>query len=377
MKMAKTSADWKTEEIVPSLIELATKGLVKMYDPSKRLFCYRMREVEDGSLVPYGTSRRYTIITLIGLCRLEEGGRRSPIDVRSTIDKLVLEFGNNDNVGDLGLLIWLCALAYPEYLDRLYDKYLKDNLLERFGDFREARTMELSWLLTGMSYAKKRLGAQLQNYDQLAEKIYGVILCNYGGKAIFRHSGTRSVTGRLRGRIGSFADQVYPSYALLIFSYAFNRKEALDPAIENVKTLCRLQGEFGQWWWHYDAKSGGVVGRYPVYSVHQEGMAPMTLFEAGKRAGVDFSQYIHRGLDWIIGKNEINECLIDKERQMIWRSISPTRIRSLQEEFCSVATKTVGVPKSISSGLKVLRESRPYCFGWLLYAFAAKDGWSL
>ena len=373
MKVDTTSTNLERNGIVPGLIELAAKGLVKMYDTEKNMFCYRMREVEGGKLVPEDVSRRYTIITLMGLRRFEDGGGRSPIDVRSTIDRLVLEFGNNDNVGDLGLLIWLCALAFPEYLDRLYDKYLKDNLLKQFGDFREARTMELSWLLTGMSYAKKRLGSQLQNYDQLAENIYGVILGNYGGKGIFRHSGKRSVSGILRGRIGSFADQVYPSYALSIFSDAFNRKEALDPAIENVKTLCRLQGEHGQWWWHYDSKSGTVVGRYPVYSVHQEGMAPMTLLMVGRHAGQDFSKYINRGLEWINGKNEINECLIDRERQMIWRSISPSRIRCLQEELCSLVIKRREVHKNISGGLTVLRESRPYCFGWLLYAFAGTD----
>ena len=129
MSITKTSADWKGEEIVPSLIDLATNGLMKMYDPSKRLFCYRMSEVESGKLVPKGISRRYTIMTLIGLSRLEEGGGLSPIDVRTTIDQLVRGFGDNDNVGDLGLLIWLCALAYPEYLNKLHDKYLKINLV--------------------------------------------------------------------------------------------------------------------------------------------------------------------------------------------------------------------------------------------------------
>ena len=373
MSIAKTSADWKVEEFVPSLIDLATNGLVKMYDPSKRLFCYRMSEVDGGKLVPEGISRRYTIMTLIGLSRLEEGGGRSPIDVRKTIDHLVQGFGDNDNVGDLGLLIWLCALAYPECLEELHKKYLKANNLERFDDFRQSKTMELSWFLTGISYSKARTGSLLRNNDQLAEQVYASILDNYGGKGIFRHQGTHGLSGKLRGRIGSFADQVYPSYALSVFSQAFNRKEALDPAIENAKAVCRLQGEHGQWWWHYDAKSGGALGRYPVYSVHQYGMAPMMLFMVGERAGLDFSRYIYLGLEWITGKNEIAESLVDSERQMIWRNISPTRIRCFQEELRSLIIKPVGAPASMCNGISVLRESRPYCFGWLLYAFAGKS----
>jgi len=373
MSITKTSADWKGEEIVPSLIDLATNGLMKMYDPSKRLFCYRMSEVESGKLVPKGISRRYTIMTLIGLSRLEEGGGLSPIDVRTTIDQLVRGFGDNDNVGDLGLLIWLCALAYPECLEKLHDKYLKVNNLERFDDFRQSRTMELSWLLTGISYAKARTESLLRNDDKLAEEVYASILGNYGGKGIFRHLGMRSLSGKLRGRVGSFADQVYPSYALSVFAHAFNRKEALDPAIENAKAVCRQQGELGQWWWHYDAKSGGVLGRYPVFSVHQYGMAPMMLFMVGERAGLDFSQHIYLGLEWITGKNEIAESLVDSERRMLWRNISPTRMRCFQEELRSLFIKPEGTPTSIGSGLSVLRESRPYCFGWLLYAFAGRN----
>ena len=359
-------------DLVTGLIELASRGLMKMYDPARKLFCYRMSEVEGGRLVPEGISRRYTIITLIGLSRLEEGGRRSPIDLRTTIDQLVQGFGDNDNVGDLGLLIWLCALAYPEYLEKLHDKYLKANNLERFDDFRKAKTMELSWLLTGLSYSKERTRSLLQNDAKLAEQVYAAILGNYGGKGIFRHLGTHDLSGKLRGRIGSFADQVYPTYALSVFAQAFNRKEALDPAIETAKALCRLQGELGQWWWHYDAKSGGVLGRYPVYSVHQEGMAPMMLFLVGELAGVDFSRHIYHGLKWITGKNEIAESLIDSERQMIWRNISPTRIRCFQDELRSLIGKPEGTPTSVGSDLSVLRESRPYCFGWLLYAFAGK-----
>jgi hypothetical protein len=373
MSMAKTSADWKGKEVVPGLIDLATNGLVKMYDPSKGLFCYRMSEVEGKTLVSEGISRRYTIMTLIGLSRLEEGGGRSPIDVRTTIDQLVQGFGDNDNVGDLGLLIWLCALAYPAYLEKLHEKYLKADNLERFDDFRHSRTMELSWLLTGISYAKAKMGSLLQKDEKLAEQIYSSILCNYGGKGIFRHLGTQGLSGMLRGRIGSFADQVYPSYALSVFAQAFNRKEALDPAIEVAKAVCRLQGKLGQWWWHYDAKSGGVLGRYPVYSVHQYGMAPMMLLMVGECAGLDFSRHIYPGLEWITGKNEIAESLVDSERRMIWRNISPSMLRCFQEELGSLIINPVGQPMNMRSGLSVLRESRPYCFGWLLYAFAGKN----
>ena len=73
MKIDTSSINLERNKLVPGLIDLAAKGLVKMYDTEKNMFCYRMREVEGGKLVLEDVSRRYTIITLMGLRKLEEG----------------------------------------------------------------------------------------------------------------------------------------------------------------------------------------------------------------------------------------------------------------------------------------------------------------
>ena len=65
----------------------------------------------------------------------------------------------------------------------------------------------------------------------------------------------------------------------------------------------------GQWWWHYDSLTGNVFQRYPVYAVHQHGMAPMALFALADAARLDFSQSICNGLAWIYGGN--NELAVD------------------------------------------------------------------
>jgi len=370
MRTTNTSSDWKGEEIRPSFIDLATNGLVKMYDPSKKLFCYRMSEVEGGKLVPEGLSRRYTIMTLIGLSRLEEGGGQSPIDVRITIDQLVQGFGDNDNVGDLGLLLWLCALAYPEHLEKLHEKYLKVDNLEQFDDFRQANTMELSWLLTGIVYAKVRTGSLLRKDEILAEQVYASILGNYGGKGIFRHLGMHGLSGKLRGRIGSFADQVYPIYALTLYNKVTGSKRALEVATECSDTICHHQGPLGQWWWHYNSATGRVIGPYPVYSVHQYGMAPMALFAIGSATGRDYQGSILRGLDWICGKNELNFNMIDEKRNVIWRCFYRSRAKLYADEVLGLLRSPV--EKMERRDIHVLREFRPYCYGWLLYAFAGE-----
>jgi len=72
-----------------------------------------------------------------------------------------------------------------------------------------------------------------------------------------------------------------------------------------AEAICRMQGPSGQWWWHYDARNGRIFERYPVYAVHQDGMAPMALFALGEVARLDFSEPIYKGLAWISGNNEL------------------------------------------------------------------------
>jgi hypothetical protein len=43
--------------------------------------------------------------------------------------------------------------------------------------------------------------------------------------------------------------------------------------------ICTVQGNSGQRWWHYDSRTDRVVEGYPVYSVHQDAMALMDLFD--------------------------------------------------------------------------------------------------
>src|SRR5262249_44595348 len=155
----------------------------------------------------------------------------------------------------------------------------------------ERNTMELSWFLTGLSYA---------GISNLAQKTYELLRSNQGPHGFFGHSAsTGTVAGRFRGAVGSFADQVYPIYAFSSFYIAFQNESAWNVASKCARATCASQGPLGQWWWHYDAKSGRVVQHYPVYSVHQHAMGPMALFKAMQTGRSDFTEPILKGLSWI------------------------------------------------------------------------------
>ncbi|MGB6729296.1 MAG: hypothetical protein WBE74_25600, partial [Terracidiphilus sp.] len=193
---------------------------------------------------------------------------------------------------------------------------------------------------------------------------------NCGHSGIYGHLTLSSpVRGYVRRRIGSFADQVYPTIALARLSQVLDDKDARARALLTAKTMCRLQAPLGEWSWHYDSATGKVVSRYPVYSVHQHAMAPMMLFAAGDAAGCDFSDAIFKGLAWISGNNELHRDFIEPSLGLVWRCIYLPPFNVYTDAALRFAQLRRG---TASAQLKIRYECRPYELGWLLYAFAGR-----
>jgi hypothetical protein len=229
--------------------------------------------------------------------------------------------------------------------------------------------MELAWLLTGLANAARTRQSGLGSLHELSMKTYVLLRRNQGESGLFGHQAIwKSLTGLVRGRIGTFADQVYPIYAFSRFAEAFGDREAVDWASRCAEAICRFQGPCGQWWWHYDALNGKVFRRHPVYSVHQDGMAPMALFALSDVADMDFSGSIYSGLEWIYGNNELGIDFRDMSAGVIWRNIHQKGGRLVRESRNYISPAAADLPKN----LEQLRECRPYELGWLLYAFAGR-----
>src|ERR1700733_2653564 len=78
----------QTPQDVQALVASATAGLLPMFNESKQLFCDRTILTEQG-MVHQGLSPRYTLITLMGLHRLEQSGHASPIAIQPSFDGLM------------------------------------------------------------------------------------------------------------------------------------------------------------------------------------------------------------------------------------------------------------------------------------------------
>jgi hypothetical protein len=357
---------------VAQLMTLAVEGLAPMFDAESQLFCYRLRQ-GDAGLIRERLSPRYTIMSVLGLIQAEKAGLVSALPVQTILNHLIEDTGWINNVGDLGLMLWLCAAACPERLAEMSAAWDVRNALVRFGEARYKRTTELAWFLAGLAHMTLvSRGGSLAAPD-LAATVYRLLRENQGDSGTFGHEArTGTFSGMVRGHIGSFADQVYPIYALTMFARAYGVREAFGAAGKCAEAICRAQGSLGQWWWHYDARAGRVAERYPVYSVHQDGMAPMALFALADEANFDFTEAIYKGLQWIGGDNEAQRDLRDMDQKVIWRSIYHSSRYELWRHRMRYLVGA-GIPPTSSDELKVLLECRPYHLGWLLYAFAGRN----
>jgi len=361
----------RTDCTFAGIVELARAGLPGMFNSGRKLFCHILRQNAGGQLVQEGVSHRYTMMTLLGLHRLECGGSSSPVRIGAVMDELTRDLGWIEFAGDLGLLLWLCAVVDPERIQTLPAKLDCKDVMTRYKDARQGSTTELAWILAGLSHAKLAGVSAIAGLDAWSAAVYGLLKQNQGPHGIFGHlAATGSLAGRLRGRAGSFADQVYPIYALAQFGQAYGDAGAIRRARDCAEAIVRLQGPQGEWWWHYDAASGGVSRPYPVYSVHQHGMAPMALFALEAAAGLDFSGAVERGLRWIAANNALDFDMRHAAGGLIWRCIYSNSQWPKIQEWLGLYFGLNQRPTLRNA--RVRYECRPYELGWALYALAPR-----
>jgi hypothetical protein len=355
---------------VSELCDLAAAGLVPMLDPERLIFCDIYNRTEKG-MTRERLSPRYTMMTLLGLHRYEQQGRRSPVAIAPVLNKLLQDTRWIVSAGDLGLLLWTCAELVPERLPEVYDAVGAQGALTRFSDGRQGYTMEVAWYLTGIANCYLAGHGDLPGLDEHAVAARQILEANCGVSGVYGHlSRSKSWAGLVRGRIGTFADQVYPTIAFARLSQALQDDKARQMALRTAEKMCELQAPLGEWCWRYDSLSGRVVCRYPVYSVHQHAMGPMMLFAASEATGRDFSDAIYKGLAWISGHNELHRDLVEPSLGLVWRSMYLDSMDACTDaalRFLRLRSGTADARR-----LKIRYECRPYELGWLLYAFAGR-----
>jgi hypothetical protein len=362
------SADPASAALVDQLLGVAASALPQMY--ADRIFAFRMDGAHgpDGGwrLTASGTSARYTAIAALGLNRLPAADQRLLL-AGDTCDDLINSLaGRADQVtglGDAALACWAAADCGHSALPRLLDR-----LAELAASPEPRYAVDAAWLVSALVAARPYADVE-EALTAARDRLIGA-----RGRHLYPH-----VTGGsawYRAHVGSFADQVYPLQALARLHRSSADHEALRVAAQIAAALCAAQGKSGQWWWHYDARNGGVVEGYPVYSVHQHAMAPMALLDLAEANGPDHMDAICLGLRWLAEPTEAEEPLVPDDVPITWRKVARNDPRKLVRGLRAAGTRVLpsarlrALDRRFPPGT-VDHECRPYELGWLLAAWLA------
>lgn len=370
-----------TRALVGTLLPLAARGLARGLLPDRSGYAFTLRTGVDGRARPEGRSARYTAIAALALARTpaplrEQTRAPAPPEVVAGIRPAGL--GGPDR-GVTALTVWAAAEAVGE-VDVPMLALLRTTVLAP----QPLDTVVCAWALTAALAV-----LALEPDDDLALTTARAakerLLRAQGPHGLFPHvtaavgahgerTGSRLVPWR--ARVGSFADQVYPLQALARY-----HRTATDPACAHAAdraaaAVVRLQGDAGQWWWHYDVRSGSVTEGYPVYSVHQHGMAPMALQDLELATGTVHRDAVERGLRWLLARPERGGALVEASEDLVWRKVGRADPGKLVRRAAALTAsvhpggRARPLARLFPPGV-VDRECRPYEFAWLLYAWCA------
>lgn len=354
-------------EMVCRLRSMAVHSLARMYRPEERLFAFRLRK-SGRTEVLEGLSRKYTAIVLIGLAG-EDRHIVSEVlanhSLKEVCGRLLDGLDDSRDLGEVALATWAARVLRHANASRTVE--ILRQMQPASGAYP---TIELSWALTSLVVDGDKAAD-----TALVEGIADRLMQSFREKSgVFSHGPARKGLAALGSHVSCFADFVYPIQALSHYHQLTGDTRAGEIACRCAQCVCKLQGPDGQWWWHYDARNGQVIERYPVYSVHQDAMAPMALFTLAEACGRDHSTSIEKGLRWLIRPPEIAVSLIDTQRNVIWRKVARREPCRLVRKLQAAASRVH--PRLRVPGVDVLfppvsidYETRPYHMGWILHAW--------
>ena len=342
------------------------------FNPATALFD---RQIRDGRWGPTrGTEGlTSTAIAIVGLSRAAVPSDRVGMDLSATCAALIDLAGKLGYWEGLGLVVWANAVTEgPPAADVLRRAGLVLDDLPAIA--RRFQTMEVAWWLSGLAHELAR-APDLEIRGAFVAIREALIARFVVPSKTFRHATyDASPLRRARRWVANFADQIYPIQALAFAELVDRDGRTLEVASAAAEHLTASQGPLGQWWWHYEARSGRVVQAYPVYSVHQHGMAPMAFRALAAAGGPDFAGAVDRGMSWLVA-NELGVPLVDPEAGTIWRDLERDEgavARTVRRARAVIGRG--GDRPSATPRLRINRETRPYEWAWLLYAASIGRG---
>ena len=346
---------------IDKLIQVAANKLPDMLQQNG-LFCEEVIYSMNDKYMCSGESLRYSIMVLIGLNRALKNGYKIEIQSNAILNKLLSKI-DDFSIGDLGLLLWYYNLIGNPESSVLYQT-IERKLYKTNWD--SIINMEIAWLITGLSYHQAYHNEGINLTDELTE----YLMTNRSSTSgLFYHMGKG-----FRRDYPNFASQIYSIHALSLRCRLLSDKNAGDRAIEATKALTPLQQSNGGWPWLFRASTGSVIEPYELYSVHQDAMAPMALFELKESTGFNSLDMIRQGIKWMYRDNELNQKMYTDN--FIFRSIRRTKPYDRISIYKNIIYDRLRIHNSNNyrnGFLEINPTSRPYHLGWILEAWCGRE----
>lgn len=365
----------RTTGQLAELSELALDTLPQMYLPEAGLFAHKTT-VENGRYVNARPNVLYSSDSLIGILSQRRRPADQVMDLGAAMDGAVKAAAERNLADELGNMVWACTLAEDSRGEGLLQALIQlDPEAEPGGN--------LGLFLYGLMAGARAYESQRDAAVAKGREVVAALLSRFSPQAeVFSGTGRRQGLPRrelVEHGIASFAAQVYPLHGLAAY-YLFT-EETPHPAVEVVaRRIVDAQGPLGQWWWIYSTRQRAVIEGYPVYSVHQDGMAFLGLMELERLGIGGFRDALALGLEWELGANELGTSLVSHDPNSIARCIQ--RVGSQADGIYGVSQLNFArmVARSLAprlagdrtgaapQNLEMLMECRSYHLGWLLYA---------
>jgi hypothetical protein len=344
---------------------LCLARLAESYDPQTGLFSRQLRDGRWG-YTGKAEATTSTAICLVALSRAGVSGSELGLDQNRSLDSLARSVRNHP--GAIGLAIWANTVNdgrdFWSFLDHCGHANEGPRKL-----IPKLTTMELAWLLSGLLHEERR--AITSGLSELIDAAIAALLRRQTESGLFSHAEDRvSLAHWLRRHVATFADEIYPIQALALAMIGRSRQDACDAARRTADALLERRGPLQQWWWHYNIRDGSVSRRYPVFSVHQYGMAPMAFMTLAAAGATDYRDRALTGIDWL-RENELHQPMLDANAGTIWRDIHVEH--GAFAKHVRDASEVIGLSgnrRDDPHRLRLNREARPYEWAWCLMAGA-------
>ena len=356
---------------IDGLTELAILGLAQMYNPARKSFprTVRGRRSPAGPvLTAEGESLRSTAIVTLGLGLLPAADQRrvlAGIDARQLSRSVARRALHSGDLGAVALAAWAAAEVDHHFAEDLFR-----HIDHRIAGDDPVDVVDCSWALTAALSA-----ADLVNLDDFIRRISKRLMAAQGPAGLFPHQLEGPTPVRRRSRIGSFADQCYPIYALSRLHRLTSHPEPLDLANACADQIVALQGEAGQWWSYYNVRRAIAVKHYPLRGEHGHALAPMALHALTEAGGSDHFPAVSLGLDWLVSHPKATASIIDPPLGLMWRSVVRREPRRLRHAMAAMITRNRPALRIPFRGNfmplgPIDYARRPQELGWLLYSWS-------